>query len=46
MREQIPSENIRASDIIKRFRSYLEKEAKHELDSIAPDIALSQAWAR
>jgi phosphoglycerate-specific signal transduction histidine kinase len=32
--EQIPSEMIRAGDIIKRFRSHLQKEAKHEMDSI------------
>jgi hypothetical protein len=32
--EQIPLAIIRASDVIKRFRSYLQKEAKQELDSI------------
>jgi hypothetical protein len=32
--EQIPLEMSRASDVIKRFRSYLQKEAKQELDSV------------
>jgi hypothetical protein len=32
--EQIPLEMRRASDVIKRFRSYLQQEAKRELDSI------------
>ena len=32
--EQIPLEVIRASEIIKRFRSYLQNEAKEQLDSI------------
>ncbi len=32
--EQIPLEVIRPSEIIKRFRSYLQKEAKQQLDSI------------
>jgi hypothetical protein len=41
-REQIPLEVARASAVIKRFRSYLQKEAKQQLDSIentrdAPD---------
>jgi phosphoglycerate-specific signal transduction histidine kinase len=32
--EQIPLEMRRASDVIKRFRSYLQQEAKRELDSV------------
>ena len=32
--EQIRSEIIRASDVVKRFRSYVQKEAKQRLDSI------------
>ena len=32
--EQIPLEICRASDVIKRFRSYLLQEAKRELDNI------------
>ena len=32
--EQIPLEMSRASDVIKRFRLYLQKEAKQELDSV------------
>ncbi len=30
----MPLAIIRASEVIKRFRSYLQKEAKQELDSI------------
>jgi hypothetical protein len=45
--EQIPLEMTRASDVIKRFRSYLQKEAKQQLDSIentgdAPNYASSK----
>jgi phosphoglycerate-specific signal transduction histidine kinase len=32
--EQIPLEMRRASDVIKRFRSNLQQEAKRELDSV------------
>jgi phosphoglycerate-specific signal transduction histidine kinase len=32
--EQIRSEIIRASDVVKRFRSYIQKEAKQQLDSV------------
>ena len=32
--EQIRSEIMRASDVIKRFRSYVQKEAKQRLDNI------------
>jgi phosphoglycerate-specific signal transduction histidine kinase len=32
--EQIPLEMRRASDVIKRFQSYLQQEAKGELDRI------------
>ena len=32
--EQISLEMIRASDVIKRFRSYLQKEAKQQLNSM------------
>jgi hypothetical protein len=32
--EQISLEIMRATDVIKRFRSYIQKEAKQQLDSI------------
>lgn len=31
---QISSELIRASDVIKRFRSYLQKEAKQQMNGV------------